>query len=303
MGEIIVSQTPVIKSLILTVRDTQVLLDSDVAMLYGYETKRINETAARNKRRFPTEFRFKLTVEEVNQIAEVRSDLISLRSQIATLKRGAHRKYTPYVYTEQGIGMLSGLLKNDTTIDVSIGIMNAFVEMRRFISAYGKTFERLTSVEYKLLEHDKKFDELFDLIQLPELPQQGIFFKGQIYDAFGLIVKIICEARKTLVVIDNYADDTIFDMLSKRKSGVNSVIVTASPGKITQTALSKINAQYPTVSVVKSDEFHDRFIIVDNRKVYHVGASLKDAGKKCFALTLLDDDGLIVAKTQSIIVT
>jgi hypothetical protein len=193
MDEIMVSQTPDIKSLILTVRDTQVLLDSDVAMLYGYETKRINETASRNKRRFPAEFRFKRTAEEVRQISEIRSDLASLRSQIATLKRGAHRKYTPYVYTEQGIGMLSGLLKNDTAIDVSIGIMNAFVEMRKFISAYGKTFERLTKVEYKLLEHDKKFDALFNLIQLPGLPKQSIFFEGQIYDAFSLIAKIIGE--------------------------------------------------------------------------------------------------------------
>ncbi|MDR1421374.1 MAG: hypothetical protein LBI64_00730 [Coriobacteriales bacterium] len=195
------------------------------------------------------------------------------------------------------------MLKNDTAIDVSIGVMNAFVEMRRFIAAYGKTFERITTVEYKLLEHDKKFDELFDLIQLPGLPQQGIFFKGEIYDAFRLIVKIIGEARETLVIIDGYADDTILDMLAKRKRGEDAVIVTASPGRITQTGLGKINAQYPTVSVVKSDEFHDRFIIVDGKKVYHVGASLKDAGKKCFALTLLDDEGLIVAKTQDIIGT
>jgi hypothetical protein len=303
MDETTVSHTPDIKSLILTVRDTQVLLDSDVAMLYGYETKRINETASRNKRRFPSGFRFLLTAEEVEQISEMRSDLISLRSQIATLKRGAHRKYAPYVYTEQGIGMLSGLLKNDTAIDVSIGIMNAFVEMRRFISTYGKTFERLTAVEYRLLEHDRRFDELFDLIQLPGLPRQGIFFKGQIYDAFSLIIKIIGEARKALVIIDNYADDTVLDMLAKRRRGVGAVIVTASPGKITQTALGAINAQYPTVGVVKSDEFHDRFIIVDSKEVYHIGASLKDAGKKCFALTLLDDNGLIVAKAQSIIGT
>jgi hypothetical protein len=300
MGETITSQTSDIKRLILTVRDTQVLLDSDVAMLYGYETKRINETAARNKKRFPAEFRFKLAVGEVSQIAAIRSDLISLRSQIATSKRGG-RRYTPYVYTEQGIGMLSGLLKNDTAIDVSIGIMNAFVEMRRFISAYGKTFERLTTVEYKLLEHDKKFDELFDLIQLRGLPQQGIFFRGQIYDAFSLIIKIISEAKKSLVIIDNYADDTILDMLSKRKSGVNAVIITSSPNRISKLALDKLNKQYPTVEIVKSDEFHDRFVIIDDTMVYHVGSSLKDAGKKCFAITSLDGASLVTSKTNDII--
>jgi hypothetical protein len=298
MDEIVVSQTPDIKSLIFTVRDTQVLLDSDVAMLYGYETKNINLAATRNKDRFPENFRFRLTIEEYESVERLR-----LQNETSKLQGSGGRRYLPYVYTEQGIAMLSGILKNKVAVQVSIGIMNAFVEMRRFISVYAPTFERLTHVEYKLLEHDKKFDELFDLVQASTLPQQGIFFKGEIYDAFSLIAKIIGEARETLVIIDGYADDTILDMLAKRKRGVDAVIVTASPGKITQIGLGKINAQYPTVSVVKSDEFHDRFIIVDDKKVYHVGASLKDAGKKCFALTLLDDEGLIVSKAQDIIGT
>jgi hypothetical protein len=293
MGEVIVPQTPDIKSLILTVRDTQVLLDSDVAMLYGYETRTINQAANRNKNRFPESFRFRLTKDEWDAVVNMRSQ------NVTASKRNV--RHLPYVFAEEGIAMLSGLLKNEVAVQVSIGIMNAFVEMRRFISAYGSTFERLTHVEYKLLEHDMRFDELFDLVQASVLPQQGIFFKGQIYDAFSLIIKIIGEAKKTLVIIDNYVDDTVLDMLAKRKRGMDAVIVTASPGKITQTALGKINAQYPTISVVKSNEFHDRFIIIDDKVVYHVGASLKDAGRKCFALTLLDDDGLIVAKAQGII--
>jgi hypothetical protein len=174
MAEVTVSHTPDIKSLILTIRDTQVLLDSDVAMLYGYETKYINRTVSRNKERFPERFRFRLTKEEAESIKSLRfhfgtssdigSDSENLMSQIATSSSGQRggRRNLPYAFSEQGIAMLSGLLKNDTAVRVSVGIMDAFVEMRRFIAAYGKTFERLTSVEYKLLEHDKKFDELFD---------------------------------------------------------------------------------------------------------------------------------------------
>jgi hypothetical protein len=210
MGEVIVSQTPDIKSLILTVRDTQVLLDSDVAMLYGYETKNINLAATRNKDRYPENYRFRLTKEEYGSIQRLR-----LQNETLDDGRGKYRKYLPYAYTEQGIAMLSGILKNKVAVQVSIGIMNAFVEMRRFISAYGSTFERLIHVEYKLLEHDRRFDELFDLVQAPALPQQGILFKGQIYDAFKLLVGLIGTAKVPIVIIDNYADDTVLDMLSE----------------------------------------------------------------------------------------
>jgi hypothetical protein len=306
MGEIIASQTPDIKSLILTIRDTQVLLDSDVAMLYGYETRAINQTVSRNKDRFPESFRFRLTEGEWDAVVKMRSQNVTaslsevMQSQNVTASK-RNVRYLPYVFAEPGIAMLSGLLKNEVAVQVSIGIMSAFVEMRKFISVYGSTFERLTNIEYKLLDHDRKFDKVFDLIQLQTLPQQGIFFKGQIYDAFNLIVKIIGEAKRTLVVIDNYADDTVLDMLTKRKRGVDAIIVTASPGRITQIGLSKINAQYPTVSVVKSDEFHDRFIIVDDKAIYHSGASLKDAGKRCFAISALEDTAALLANVRSIV--
>jgi hypothetical protein len=180
--------------------------------------------------------------------------------------------------------------------------MDAFVEMRRFISAYGSTFERLTHVEYKLLEHDRKFDDLFNLIQLPGLPKQGIFFKGQIYDAFKLLVELIGTAKASIVIIDNYADDTVLDMLSERKQGVTASIVTRSPAKISKLRLSKLNAQYPPVEIVKSDEFHDRFIIVDDKTVYHVGASLKDAGKSCFAISTLEDTAALLSNIEGIVV-
>ena len=199
-----------IKKLIYTVRGKQVMLDSDAAMLYHYTTKRINEAVNRNKQRFPENFCFQLTEEEYKSLRfknftlnEVNSkDIIednSLRSQIATLGentgRGKHRKYLPYVFTEQGIAMLSGLLKNDIAIQVSINIINAFVEMRKFISSNGQIFERLTNVEYKLLEHDRKFDDVFNQLQQEETIKQNIFFEGQIYDAYSLIIDIMKRAN------------------------------------------------------------------------------------------------------------
>jgi len=284
MDEIITQQD--IKNLILTVRGTQVLLDSDVAMLYGYETKKINQSASRNKERFPERFRFLLTQDEYDHI-------LSLRSQLVTLKRGQHRKYTPYVYTEQGIAMLSGILRNETAVRVSLGIMDAFVEMRRFISVYGKAFERISTVEYRLIEHDKKFDELFDLIQAPNEFSQGIFFKGQIYDAFKLIMDIVRSAEKSIVIIDNYADGSVLDMLTEKKANVAATIITAKPSRITNITVDKFNTQYPELQVLKSTDFHDRFIIVDGSILYHVGASLKDAGKKCFAISVLENENCL----------
>jgi len=295
----------------------QVLLDSDVAMLYGYETKQINQTVARNKNRFPESFRFRLNSDETDYAYAVRShntnsiitntnlpqkDSISqlekdeectvfLRSQFVTSKndpRGG-RRFLPYVYTEQGIAMLSGLLRSDIAVQVSIGIMQAFVEMRRFITAYGNAFERISTVEYRLLEHDKRFDELFDHIQKPQEFTQGIFYQGQVYDAFKLIVDIIHTAEKSIVIIDNYADDSILDMLTSKKENVTATIITGKKSLLSQIAERKFSEQYSGLQVTKSDTFHDRFIIIDDNKLYHVGASLKDAGKKCFAISIIEN--------------
>jgi len=293
-----------IKNLIFNIRGMQVLLDSDVAMLYGYETKQINKTVSRNKARFPESFRFQLIADETEYISNLRlqnviskndesendsalqpatlnEDVSILRFQNGTSKhdpRGG-RRYRPYVFTEQGIAMLSGLLKSDIAVQVSIGIMQAFVEMRRFITAYGNTFERISTVEYKLLEHDKKFDELFDYIQSPQEFSQGIFYSGQIYDAFKLIMDIIHSAEKSIIIIDNYIDDSVLDMLTIKKENVAVAIVTGMRSHISKLAISKFEAQYSDLNVTKSNEFHDRFIIIDESKLYHVGASLKDAGK------------------------
>ena len=187
-----------IKNLIYTIRGKQVMLDSDVAMLYNCETRIINQTVKRNINRFPEKFCFKLTEKEFT----------NLRSQIVILNQGnVVRKYLPYAFTEQGIAMLSGLLKSKVAVQVSINIMDAFVEMRKFIYTNGQVFERLTNVEYKLLEHDKKFNEVFNELQHEENIKQKIFFDGQIYDAYNLIVKIIKKANNKILIIDNYVDE------------------------------------------------------------------------------------------------
>ena len=183
--------------------------------------------------------------------------------------------------------MLSGLLKNDIAIQVSINIMNAFVEMRKFLMINGQVFERLTSMEYKLLEHDKKFDEVFNQLQLEENIKQRIFFDGQIYDAYSVIIDIIKKANKKILIIDNYIDDSILKMLAKKKNNVEVVILTSIKSSIENLDIQKFNKEYPTLKVARTNKFHDRFIVLDDKEMYHLGASIKDLGKKCFGLTEL----------------
>ena len=206
-----------IKSLIYTIRGKQVLLDSDVAMLYHYETKKINQAVKRNIERFPENFCFQLTEKEFE----------NLRSQFVTSSLESEnyggRRYLPYAFTEQGIAMLSGLLKNEVAVRVSISIMNAFVEMRKFLSQNGQVFERLMTLEYKQLENEKNFDLVFNQLQISEVEKQKIFYKGQIYDAYNLIVQIIKKANEKILIIDNYIDDSILEMLTKKKKMLRSL--------------------------------------------------------------------------------
>ena len=273
-----------IKNLIYTIRGKQVMLDSDVAMLYNCETRIINQTVKRNINRFPEKFCFKLTEKEFT----------NLRSQIVILNQGnVVRKYLPYAFTEQGIAMLSGLLKSKVAVQVSINIMDAFVEMRKFIYTNGQVFERLTNVEYKLLEHDKKFNEVFNELQHEENIKQKIFFDGQIYDAYNLIVKIIKKANNKILIIDNYVDDSILDILTKKKQDVEVVVLTSENSNITKLDIQKFNKEYPTLKIAKTNKFHDRFIVVDNKELYHCGASIKDLGKKCFGINKIEDKEII----------
>ncbi len=267
-----------IKNLIYTIRGKQVMMDSDVANIYHCETKYVNRVVKRNIERFPEEFCFQLNENEF----EV------LRCQFVTLNengRGQHRKYLPYVFTEQGIAMLSALLKSDVAVSVSVNIMKAFIEMRKFLMLNGQVFERLTSVEHKLLEHDKKFDEVFNQLQLEENIKQRIFFDGQIYDAYSIIIDIIKKANKKILIIDNYIDDSVLKMLTKKKNNVEVVILTSNKSNIQNIDIQKLNKEYPILKIAKTNKFHDRFIVLDNEEMYHLGASIKDLGKNVLELT------------------
>ena len=283
------------------------MLDTDVAMLYHYETKKINQAVKRNIDRFPEKFCFQLTEDEFSHL---RSQFVTLNesnikakqennwSQIVTSSKSdssKHRgkKYLPYVFTEQGIAMLSGLLKNDIAVQVSIHIMDAFVEMRKFLMLNGQVFERLTNIEYKLLDHDKKFDEVFNQLQLEENIKQRVFFDGQIYDAYSIIIDIIKRANSKILIIDNYVDDSVLKMLAKKKNNVEAVILTSNKSNIENLDIKKFNKEYPILKVAKTNKFHDRFIIIDNKEMYHLGASIKDLGKKCFAINRIEDIEII----------
>lgn len=280
-----------IKSMIYVVRNQQVMMDSDLAMLYQVETKVFNQAVKRNIARFPDNFRFQLTKDEY---AALRSQVVTLNENVG---RGTHRKYLPYVFTEQGIAMLSAVLRSDVAIQVSINIMNAFVEMRRFIANNALLFERISNVELKQLEYqkqtDEKLEQIFEYISEHEEASQKVFFDGQIYDAFSLIVSLIQKAEKEITLIDGYVDVGTLNLLSKKNENVSVTIYTQKRTRLTKTDTENFNAQYPTLEVKYTKVFHDRFLILDRETAYHVGASLKDAGKKCFGINLIQDTGII----------
>ena len=278
-----------IKNMIYTIRGKQVMLDSDVAMLYHYKTKVLNLTVRRNIERFPEEFCFQLTENEL-QCLRFQFETSKKENEINDSLRGG-RRYVPYVFTEQGIAMLAGVLKNDIAVKVSINIINSFIEMRKFISSNGQVFMRLTNVEYKLLEHDKKFDEVFNELQGKKENEftQKIFFDGQIYDAYSLIIDIIKKAKEKILIIDNYIDDSVLKMLTKKNKNVKVTILTSEKSNIEKLDVQKFNKEYPKLEIAKTNKFHDRFILLDDKELYHCGASLKDLGKKCFAISRIEE--------------
>ena len=274
-----------IKNLIYTIRGKQVMLDNDLAMLYGYEVKRLNEQVRRNKERFPEDFMFQLSPEEIPN---------SLKSQIATLnergnRRGLHLKKYPYAFTEQGIYMLSTVLRGSLAVQQSIFIMRAFREMRHFIANNAFLLDRVSKIELKQLEADKKFEQIFDYISDHKESNQKLFFDGQIYDAFILLTDLIQKATKEIILVDGYVDVKTLNLLAKKQPGVNVTIYTHANTKLSAQDISTFNAQYPQLTVKYTRLFHDRFLILDRKKVYHIGASLKDAGKTCFAVSLFED--------------
>ena len=281
-----------IKNLIYTIRGKQVMLDSDVAMLYNYETKKVNQAVKRNIDRFPERFCFQLTEKEL----EIMWSQIVTTSKLEDNKYRS-KKYLPYVFTEQGIAMLSGILKSEIAVQISIKIMDAFVEMRKFISINNSLFEKVINIENKMdkkfIENDKKFNIIFDQLQLEENIKQRVFFEGQIYDAYSVIIDIIKKANKSILIIDNYVDDSILKMLTKKKSSVEVVILTSNKSNIQNIDIQKFNKEYPILKIAKTNKFHDRFIVIDSRERYHLGASIKDLGKKCFGINKIEDKEII----------
>lgn len=282
---------PAIEKLIYVIRDKQVMVDSDLAMLYQVETGALNRAVKRNIKRFPEDFRFQLTVKEYENL--------KCQSGISSMNENGYggRRTLPYVFTEQGISMLASVLHSEVAVNVSIGIMRAFVEMRRFIANNALLFERISNVELKQLEYqkqtDEKLEQIFEYISEHEEASQKVFFDGQIYDAFSLIVSLIQKAEKEITLIDGYVDVGTLNLLSKKNENVSVTIYTQKRTRLTKTDTENFNAQYPTLEVKYTKVFHDRFLILDRETAYHVGASLKDAGKKCFGINLIQDAGII----------
>ena len=290
-----------IRNLIKIIRNQQVMLDSDLAILYGVDTKVLNQAVSRNIERFPEDFMFQLTWEECE----------NLRSQFVTLnsKQGQHIKYLPYAFTEQGVAMLSGVLHSPTAVEANIRIMRAFVGMRRFINENAKLFQRIESIEYNQLEivqnqqkmehlqiemqnhqkdSDNKIEELFQRLDEGRTnPKEGIFFDGQIFDAYVFVSNLIKKAKKEIILIDNYVDESVLNILSKRNENVNATIYTSKISSQFKLDLERYNSQYQPITIENFSKSHDRFLIIDD-EVYHIGASLKDLGKKWFAFSILN---------------
>ncbi|MBD3727712.1 MAG: ORF6N domain-containing protein [Moraxella osloensis] len=269
-----------IKSKIYTLRNVQVMLDRDLAELYGVETKRLNEQVKRNIARFPESFRFQLTKDEFenwkSQIATSNSDKMGLRR-------------APYAFTEQGVAMLSAVLNSTTAIEVSIKIIEAFVEMKRFINANQSLLERMVSLEFAHHHLESKtnqnFEKIFAAIEANQLPkQQGIFFEGQIFDAYVLVSDLIKQAKDRINLIDNYIDESVLLILAKRNKNVKAEIFTKTLSPNFLLDIKKHNQQYPAIQAYEFTQAHDRFLIID-QEVYHLGASLKDLGRKWFAFS------------------
>lgn len=281
-----------VESLIRVIRGQQVMLDRDLAELYGVETRRLNEQVKRNIERFPEDFMFQLTSNEFD----------NLKSQIAISSWGGVRKL-PYAFTEQGVAMLSGVLKSSTAVEANIRIMRAFVSMRHFMVNNVAFFQRLETIEFNQLESNKvqtkilahqevqdhRIDEIFRrLDEGMYKPKQGIFFDNQIYDAYSFVSELVKSAKQRIILIDNYVDETVLTLLDKRGENVSATIYTQQVSRQFRLDVDRHNSQYPPIEVDVFCRSHDRFLCIDDT-VYHVGASIKDLGKKWFAFSKMED--------------
>ena len=274
-----------VENRILTIRGVQVILDRDLADLYNVETKRLNEQVRRNLLRFPENFRFQLTQNEFQE-------LVANCDRFSSLK---HSTVCPFAFTEQGVAMLASVLRSETAIRVSIRIMDAFVSMRHFLINNADVFRRLSTIEYHQLEmmqhqqeSDKRIDEVFRRLDEGTVqPKQGIFYDGQIYDAYTFVSDLVKSAKRCIVLIDNYVDETVLTLLDKRDEGVTADIYTLQINQQLRLDINRHNSQYPPINVSVFRRSHDRFLCIDD-VVYHIGASIKDLGKKWFAFAKME---------------
>ena len=274
-----------IQALIKTIRGVQVILDRDVAGLYGIATGALNRQVKRNEERFPEDFMFRLSAEEWN----------NLKCQIGISSLGGDRQL-PYAFTENGITMLSSVLRSPTAIEVNIRIMRAFSAMRRFLLANAQMFQRIETVEKRQIATDAKVDSILERLDATETPLQGVFYDGQLWDARALVLKLIHIAKRSLILIDNWATPETLDLFAKKRKGVKVTIITSEHydkkyvphRKLSPADIATFNAQYPRLAVRYNETFHDRFLIIDDKELYLIGASLKDLGHKCFGFTKMD---------------
>jgi len=274
----IMTDNHTIQNKIFTLRDLQVMLDADFAELYGVQTKQLNKAVNRNLDRFPEGFRFQLTQQEFD----------NLRFHFGTSSEHCGRRYLPFAFTEQGVSMLSAVLRSTTAVQVSIKIIETFVSMRRFITQNAGIFDRFERIEQRLSIHDENFNKIFDAIEDKSIkPKQGIFYDGQIFDAYVFVSELIKSAKKNIVLFDNYVDESVLMLLSKRVSTCQVNIYTKTISKQLELDLQKHNAQYPHAEIKKFNLSYDRFLLIDD-EVYHIGASLKDLGKNWFAFSKMD---------------
>jgi hypothetical protein len=281
-----------IENRIFTIRAVQVMLDYHLAELFIVETKRLNEQVKRNTKRFPLSFMFQLTLPEWDKLqSQIATTEISddLRSQIATAKR----RTLPFVFTEQGVAMLSAILNSDTAINVSIQIMDTFVKMRQIVLQNSLINLRLDKIEIKQLDNEQKFEQVFKALESKNtIPNQGVFFDGQVFDAYELASKIIRSAKATIVLIDNYMDESTLTHLSKKIKEVKVLLLTKTVSKQIILDIKKANEQYGNFEIKPFSKSHDRFLIIDHTEVYHLGASLKDLRKKWFAFSKLEKNSI-----------
>ena len=256
------------------------MLDSDLAEIYGVETRTFNQAVKRNENRFPTNFRFQLTREEYN----------SLRSQIVILEesaKGKYSKYAPYAFTEQGVAMLSAVLKSTTAVEVSINIIQAFIDMRKLLVDNSLLSQRMDRLEKQQVVTETKLEQVFQAIENKGFkPDSGVFFDGQIFDAHTFVSNLIRQAKKSIILLDNYVDDTVLTQLSKSHQNVKICILTQNISNQLKLDVKKYSEQYSAIELIEFTLAHDRFLIIDE-DIFHIGASLKDLGKKWFAFSKL----------------